>query len=215
MHVRIGLASPCTRPPTTLPASHTRPRSLRSRSMSITCSARSFGMRDELGGFTFVPLARRVSRTRARDRARRDVATLYPQETLGRRGEDRHVAKLHAGRERRWIRAPQRRVDAGGRRSRAQADPPGTREIRLIHVARRDVFLNPPDALEEQSRRLLVESLDRDRGAVLRRQRCVRREIRRGSVVVRGRVGTLPKPRTRAPSRARARRSVRCAARMP
>ena len=58
----------------TLPASHTRPRSLRSRSISMMCSARSLGCATSSAVSRTVLLGGSLARSRAGDRPRRDVA---------------------------------------------------------------------------------------------------------------------------------------------
>ena len=127
----------------TLPASQTRPRSLRSRSMSMMCSARS------LGCATSSAVSRRSCSgdpwraARAGDGPRRNRRG--PSMRSSRSGDDDRIDSCR--RTARWRRtapgsrgAARRRPGAGSCRL-AQPQPPGPREVRLVDVAGGDVFL--------------------------------------------------------------------------
>ena len=101
-HVRVGLDRHQLARPRRVPNSHTRPRSLRPRSTSITCSARSFSSREQLLGHAQVLLGARRARPRAGDRPHLDACRPVTfTQRLGRGARDREVVELeevHVGR---------------------------------------------------------------------------------------------------------------------
>ena len=150
----------------TLPASQTRPRSLRSRSMSMMCSARS------LGCATSSAVSRRSwsaipgARARAGDGPRRNVAALDAQQAFRRRRQDAHAAE--AARWRRtapgW-RGASAAYTCAGVAPIAQLQPPGTREVRLVDVARRRCVPGRARTRARKQLRRLPPRSDRQRGS--------------------------------------------------
>ena len=117
----------------TVPARHTRERSLRPRSTSITCSARSFSD----------PSSRSASpspgASRAGDRVQRGPPALRLDERLGRGADQREAVQLEQEQVRRRVDAPQRAVELERRRRRRPLCP--LREHDLEGVAGPDVLL--------------------------------------------------------------------------
>ena len=95
----------------TLPYSQTRPRSLRPRSTSITCSARSFGIGEQGLGLAPVLLLGGAARIGAGDRPRLDPAAADLDQRLGRGAGDLEVAELEEVHVRRGVDRPQAAVD--------------------------------------------------------------------------------------------------------
>ncbi len=81
-HVRVGLDRHEASRPARVPYSQTRPRSLRPRSTSITCSARSFSSASSSAAMRASSLGIGAARARAGDRPRRDVAPGDRQQRL-------------------------------------------------------------------------------------------------------------------------------------
>ena len=106
----------------TLPYSHTRPRSLRPRSTSITCSARSFSSASRSCGDRLVLLGVAAARARAGDRPRRDAAAGDGDQRLGRGADDLEVLEVEEVHVRRRVDRAQPAVDRERRRRRPRAD---------------------------------------------------------------------------------------------
>ena len=111
----------------TEPYSDTRPRSLRPRSTSITCSARSFSSASSDSAIALVLVDRRAARPRAGDRARRDAAAVDGQQRLGRGADDLEVLEVEEVHVRRRVDRPQaavdrERLDRRGRRPALRRD---------------------------------------------------------------------------------------------
>ncbi len=100
----------------TVPYSHTRPRSLRPRSTSITCSARSFSSSSSSPRDARVLLGVSPARPRAGDRARRDAPTRHGQQRLRARAGDLEVPEV----EEVHVRARVDRAQAAVDRERAR-----------------------------------------------------------------------------------------------
>ena len=130
----------------TVPNSATRPTSLRPRSTSIRCSARSFGSAVELRGEGRVLLRRGAPRAGAGDRPERDLAVLHPDEDLGRASDDVNVVAVQIVQVRRRIERPE--VAVGEKRIRRRhLEPAG--EHGLKGVAGGDVLLDPAHVVLE------------------------------------------------------------------
>src|SRR5579875_1666911 len=118
----------------TLPYAHTRPRSLRPRSTSITCSARSLGseqLRFQPAVFGFVTTAR----AGAGERVIVGVAALHLDEHLGRTAHDGDIAELQKIEIGRWIHHAQRTVHFKGIGGRAGLQPLAEHDLKGISGA--------------------------------------------------------------------------------
>ena len=136
-----------------MPNSQTRPRSLRPRSTSITCSARSFSLRFSSSASRRSSSSFVAARARAGDRMRLDAPPFDAHQHLRRRPDDRqaaHADEIHVGRR---VHVPQRAVDREriGRDVRLEA----LRQHRLVDVAGGDVLLDRAHAGFERLARLV------------------------------------------------------------
>ena len=169
MHVRVRLDRHELVDLARCPASHTRPRSLRSRSISITCSARSL---DARAARAPAPGRRRIraARPRARDRPRRRRCR---RATLTRRSGDELITAMPSSCAT-PLNGPgfvsrKPAIDMVRLHAVPQRRPPAARKIRLIDVARADVLERPLDGVQivaaDHPRRLrLDQRLARRRG---------------------------------------------------
>src|SRR5216117_2354055 len=124
------------------PSSATRPTSLRPRSTSITCSARSFG-----SFFICRSMARSCASVVPRGRALLDAVALDAHQDLRRRAHDRRLAQAQEEEVRRRVDRPQRAVD--GERIGLQPAIEPAREHDLVRVAGGDVLLGPAHGIAE------------------------------------------------------------------
>ncbi len=125
------------------PYSHTRPRSLRPRSTSITCSARSLGSASSSSRDPVVVLGARAAGTGARDRAGGDMASADGDQRLGARAGDLEVAEVQEVHVRARIDRAQAPIDRE-RLDRHRRRPP-LRGDDLVGVAGMDVADDPRD----------------------------------------------------------------------
>ncbi len=132
----------------TVPASQTRPRSLRSRSISMMCSARSLGCATSAAHLAQFLARAAAARPRAGDGPRVDPPAGDAHQPLGRGAEERaRRATAPARRTAPDWRAQtlvQRRRGRGRCAARgcgARPDAPGTRQVGLVDVAGADVLL--------------------------------------------------------------------------
>ena len=121
----------------TVPGSQTRERSLRPRSTSITCSARSFS---EPSSRSASPSPRSVV---PGDRVQARAAALDLDVRLGRRADERELAELEQEEVRRRVDAAQRAVDRERAGRRLALGP--LREHAWKTSPRADVLLHPRD----------------------------------------------------------------------
>ena len=140
----------------TEPGTQTRERSLRPRSTSIVCSARSFS--DE----SSAAASPSPGSDRPRDRVQLGAAAGALDDRLRRAAHERDVAELEEEEVRRRVDAPQRAVQLDcRRRGRARRS---LRDHDLEDVAFADVLLRPLDAAEVLlARRLALERAARRR----------------------------------------------------
>ncbi len=165
----------------TLPGSHTRERSLRSRSTIITCSAASFSESRARRG--------RRQRPRSLDRHRPDAPSTAREEQLGRSGDDRPaVADQRARLE--WVEGSERDGEPRGVAAKGCGEvldeidlvdrPPGDRSPggldRTAVPLVRPAALPPSDPEASCRRRLPVRRPDPNRGG---RQRARFRRVGR------------------------------------
>ena len=134
--MREALRPPCRARRARFPAWQTRERSLRPRSTSITCSARSFSEESSRSTSPSVGLGR------AGDRAEAGAAVLAGDEPLGRRADERDPVELEQEEVRRRVHAPQRAVEVERRGRRRPLGP--LRRHALEDVAGDDVLLHVP-----------------------------------------------------------------------
>ena len=142
----------------TVPGTQTRPRSLRARSTSMTCSARSFGSASRLLGQPHVLLLRRPARAGAGRRVDDGRAARDGDERL-RRGADDVERPLPAGEAqqvhvRRRVGRPQHPVEVERLDVGLQLEPLG--QHHLERVAGPDVLPDPLDALLRRRRGVQV-----------------------------------------------------------
>ena len=130
---------------TTLPATHTRPRSLRARSTSIACSACSFGSASSSCSSSRSRTSVSPARPRARDRPRRDAPLLDPHQGLGRGARELDAHHPQEEHVRRRVRDPEPPVDRVAAVGRGERHPP--RRHPLEDVAGQDVLLERGDDL--------------------------------------------------------------------
>ena len=159
----------------TVPASHTRPRSLRSRSISMMCSARSFGCAASARHLAPIAAGPAAARPRAGDRARVDAPSRDAHQSLGRGAQDRDSAPLRERGERCGVGRAQPLVERRRRRCvRQRRAPsvelhlPGARQVGLVDVAGAHVLLGA-----------LRRARDRRRGSSSRHRRCAAARQRR------------------------------------
>ena len=131
----------------TEPIWDTRPTSLRPRSTSITCSARSFGVALHLGGQPLVVRLVLAPGMGARDGALLDTAVLHARPALRGGADDARLAQAQEEEIRRRVDAPERAVHGERIRVELRVHPP--RDHDLVGVARRDVLLGLAHALHE------------------------------------------------------------------
>ena len=126
------------------PSRRRGPTSLRPRSRSIRCSARSFGSARRLSAWAPILGRRRAARAGAGDRPDRHFAVANPDEDLRRRADDLEVLEVEIAQERRRIDPAQRAVEREGGEREGRFEP--LRENHLEDVAGPDVFLgsSPP-----------------------------------------------------------------------
>ena len=159
----------------TLPGRQTRPRSLRSRSTIMTCSARSLAAAESSVGRGAIGGRVGAAGAGPLDRARLDHAVRREREkSLGRVAEDGdgvlpRTCRVSAGDERGVRR---RRTGTQSRRKKRRiaggaggAQP--SRQVHLIGISRLQVVEDSPDAVQE--RRLRVDGLQRAQDWMLRR----------------------------------------------
>ena len=123
----------------TVPMSATRPTSLRPRSSSIRCSARSLGSLSRASAERLVLGVGRPARRRAGDRADGHLAVAHAHQNFGARADEREAAEVEMEQERRRVEAPQRAIE----RERRQRERRGEalRQHDLEDVAGADVLL--------------------------------------------------------------------------
>ena len=114
----------------TVPILATRPTSLRPRSSSIRCSARSFGSASSSASSARVLGRRRAARPGAGDRADGDRAALDAHEDLGAGADHLEAAEVEVEHVGRGVGPPQRPVEREGRQLERQrpalrSAPPG------------------------------------------------------------------------------------------
>ena len=119
--VREPLRLAGTARPRTVPGRQTRERSLRPRSTSITCSARSFSRGEQP-----LRVAARRAAVEPGDRVHRRARALELHERLGRGADEREAVELEQEEVRRRVDPPQRPVDRE-RRGAASAAPRAAR----------------------------------------------------------------------------------------
>ena len=131
----------------TVPNCETRPRSLRPRSTSITCSERSFSLRFSSSASLRVFLIALAARTRAGNRMRLRHPAFHAHEHLGRRPDNRHLPHPQEIHVRRRVHVTQRAIH----RERIGGDLrfESLRQHDLIDVAGRDVLLRGLHHLEK------------------------------------------------------------------
>ena len=127
----------------TVPILATRPTSLRPRSSSIRCSARSFGSASSSASSAASSPGRRAARPRAGDRPDDDLAVAHPHQDLRARDDDLEAAEIEVAEIGRGVDPPQRPVEREGR----QVEPAreALRQHDLEGVAGGDVFLRLRD----------------------------------------------------------------------
>ena len=125
----------------TVPISATRPTSLRPRSSSIRCSARSLGSASSRLGQRLVLGVGRRRAARAGDRADGHLAVAHAHEDLGARADEREVAEIEVEEERRGIGAAQRAIERERRQRERRRE--ALRQHDLEDVAGGDVLLRP------------------------------------------------------------------------
>ena len=150
----------------TVPASHTRPRSLRSRSISMTCSARSLGW-----AASSLHLARVIARDGGCAAACRRWGACRrarPLTRTSRSGEELRIAtSCHCASAANGagLARAQPLVEAGRGGQRAargvQLHVPGARQVGLVDVPGAHVLLRAAHALEVSLRILLAHGADR------------------------------------------------------
>ena len=162
-HHALGDASPCR-------SAATRPTSLRPRSTSITCSAISFRIGEELGGELLV----RLARARRAAACRRSAAASPPSPSLRTRisgdgADDVEIAEVVIEHVRRRIERAQRAVERQRRRreraapSAATARPASRRPRRCIPLRARTARLVAVGAELASRLRHRGRRLERDR----------------------------------------------------
>ena len=145
----------------TEPYSQTRPTSLRPRSTSITCSARSFSLRFSSSASRTSSSSVRPRRPRAGNRMRLDPRALDAHQHLRRRADHRDAAHADEIHVRRRVHVPQRAVD--GERIGVDLGLEPLRQHHLIDVAGGDVLLRRAHLLLEP----LARVVRRDRRAAV------------------------------------------------
>ena len=177
--VRVALDRPSARRRAREPTSATRPTSLRPRSISIRCSARSFGSASSSAASrsssaAVSPRGRvpAIGRTSTRPSAE-------PDERLGRRAGDARLGELEVEHVRRRVDHAQRAIDVERTRARRRLGE-ALRQHDLERVAGEDVLLHAIDRGDE------VVVRERRRRRV---DRCRARRARGGSSSGSGRRG--------------------------
>ena len=128
---------------TTLPYSQTRPRSLRPRSTSITCSARSFSSASSSRARSRSLLGGGRARARAGDRPLLRAPARHRHERLGRGARDLEVEEVEEVHVRARVHGAQAAVDR--ERLHRAVRAPALARHHLVGVARADVLLRALD----------------------------------------------------------------------
>src|SRR6187431_3508832 len=102
-------------------------------------------MRVQLARQRSIGLRIRAARSCACDWTRRDQAVAHAHEPFGRRTDDRDAIQHSEAAERSWIGLAQAAIDLMRLDPMAQRRLPAARKIRLIDVARTDVFQSSLD----------------------------------------------------------------------
>ena len=157
----------------TVPGRQTRERSLRPRSTSMTCSARSFSELEQRLGVTV------ARRDRAGDRVQLGARALALDDRLRRRADQREPVQLEQEQVRRRVDPPQRAVELQRRRGRRPLC--ALRDDDLECIARADVLLRRSHA--PLVLRLVGEAAQRAALAVAARHRR-QRPVERGGIAV-------------------------------
>ena len=123
----------------TVPIWATRPTSLRPRSSSIRCSARSFGSASNSVFERLVLVRRRAARPGAGDRADGDRAVAHAHQDFRAGAGDRKAAEIEEVEEGRGIDPPQRAIERERRQLEGRLE--ALRQHHLEDVAGGDVFL--------------------------------------------------------------------------
>ena len=193
----------------TEPYSQTRPRSLRPRSTSMTCSARSFSLRFSSSASRRSSSSLRAARPRAGDRVRLDAPAFDAHEHLRRRADDRQAAHPDEIHVRRRVDVAQRAVDGERIGRDVRLEP--LRQHRLVDVAGGDPLLDRRGRRPRRSR----ASVRRGRPARRRSSRLGLRQARararaRGTGSSRRRTGRARCRSSSAVTRALAMIRIRC-----
>ena len=131
----------------TVPILATRPTSLRPRSSSIRCSARSFGSASSSAASAASSARRLAAPARAGDRADAYLAVAHAHQDFRAGDDDLEAAEIEKAEIGRGIDAPQRAIE----RERRQVEAAGEalRQHDLERVAGGDIVLRPGDHREE------------------------------------------------------------------
>ena len=135
----------------------TRPTSLRPRSSSIRCSARSLGSASSSASSALSSSGVAPRRPRAGQRADGDLAVAHAHQDLGAGAHQREAAEVEIEQERRGVGAAQRAIERERRQRERHRE--ALRQHHLEDVAGGDVLLGPLHHAHELGRRCIGDRI--------------------------------------------------------